>query len=472
MSRHLVACAALAAACAAAACEKVGAVPHDSGVLGSDGGGASFATYTPTGCGYDVTAPEGTEVTLGGTAVGDAPAPDHVHVSFAGDPASTFAVNWRTDLGTTVTQLLYGADEAEVTAADGPGGGVSLQEGHTIRFTPLLGMSTRVHEVHVCGLAASSRTFYKVGAPGAWSAVYDVSTGPAKGAAELFRFAVTGDARNAPDVFAEIQAALFARGVDFELFSGDAVILGPNQPEWDMFFSATSGADAVEDVLARLPFMAANGNHDGLAVNYLVQFALPEELSTGERAPEEWYAFDYANAHFVVLNDTTASDDVISGDERDWLVADLSAVNRATTPWIFVMHHKPAYSCATAHGSDVALRSAWQPVFDQYAVDFVFNGHDHDYERSKPIRGFDTGSTNGSLAPAGPGGIPVAESGTVYVVAAGAGAPLYGVDLDCYHTELAESVRNYVIVEVEGRTVRFDAYRIDGTTLDSFEYTK
>jgi hypothetical protein len=29
-------------------------------------------------------------------------------------------------------------------------------------------------------------------------------------------------------------------------------------------------------------------------------------------------------------------------------------------------------------------------LFDRYGVDLVLNGHDHDYERSFPCRGFDS----------------------------------------------------------------------------------
>ena len=33
---------------------------------------------------------------------------------------------------------------------------------------------------------------------------------------------------------------------------------------------------------------------------------------------------------------------------------------------------------------------AWLPLFDQYQVDLVVCGHDHDYERSFPVRGYDS----------------------------------------------------------------------------------
>jgi hypothetical protein len=469
-------------------CEETGFIPNavDAGPV-TDGAGCldtlpSGFPYKPGCCDYSVSAPSVTEAGFSAAVLGPAPAPDHVHASWAGETSTTFAVNWRTDPGTLASELLYGTDEAAVAAAGGPDGGpgdagppggVRRVLGHHLLYGSIFDGEnrTRVHEAHVCGLAPSTRYFYKVGAPGAWSPVFEVATAPEVGSTEPFSFGVTGDSRNDPTIWAEIQAAVASQGVDFQLFSGDAVVIGQNQTEWNAFFEATAGATSVQSVLASTPFMIANGNHDALAINLVSQFAMPQELSPGETDPEEWYSFDYGNAHFVFLNDTTVTNSE-AGPQRDWLEADLAAVDRQEAPWIFVVHHKPTYSCSTNHGSDTDLRAVWQPVFDRYQVDLVFNGHDHDYERSKPIRGFQEGSTEGALAQAGTNGAPVAQSGTVYVVAAGAGAPLYGVDPSCYHTFVTESVRNYVVIDVEGRTLRYKAYRQNGTELDAFEYTK
>ncbi|MBC8263208.1 MAG: metallophosphoesterase, partial [Anaerolineales bacterium] len=62
--------------------------------------------------------------------------------------------------------------------------------------------------------------------------------------------------------------------------------------------------------------------------------------------PETTYSFDYANAHFVMLNEycDTGGDTVTSGDAPDhlydWLVADLSATDKTH---VFVLGHEPAY---------------------------------------------------------------------------------------------------------------------------------
>ena len=44
-------------------------------------------------------------------------------------------------------------------------------------------------------------------------------------------------------------------------------------------------------------------------------------------------------------------------------------------------------SSKTGNGSDKGIREAWLPLFDRYGVDLVLCGHDHDYERSYPVRG-------------------------------------------------------------------------------------
>lgn len=449
----------------------------------SDAGGAEDAgtapaprslSYTPDGCGYEVRTPEVAEAVRGGDAIGADPAPRFVHTSFAGPTSSSFAVSWRTGLDTTVTRVLYGTDADAVGAADGAdeGSGVREAVGHAVLFDPFGAEPVRLHEAHVCGLEPGTDYYYKVGAPGAWSDVFDVATAPERGSTAPFRFVVAGDSRNDAATWAAVARAIGESGADFQMFTGDAVALGIHQRDWDAWFGASAGGVPVADTLARVPLMPANGNHDALAVNYVIQFALPQDESAGEQAQgEQWYSFDYGNAHFVVL-DSNAGDDVIAGAQADWLEADLAAVDREVTPWVFAFHHHPPYSCSTRHGSDRVVREAWQPIYDRHRVDFVFTGHDHLYERGKPIRGFQAGSKAGALAEATAEGLPVDGSGTVYVVTGGAGAPLYGADDSCYHTQLTESVYHYVVIDIEGPTMRYAAYRLDGSVLDEFEITK
>lgn len=443
-----------------------------SGAGGSDCAAVkpSAFPYEPACCGYSVSIPDVAESGFDdGKGTGK---PDHVHVGLAGPSDTTFAVNWRTPNDTTASQLLVGTDKAAVASATAAGAGVTLVTGHHILYGSALDGSTltRVHEAHVCGLKAGTSYFYKVGGPGAWSDVHSVTTGPVVGAAEPWRFAVLGDSRNDPSVFAKIEQALAAKAPDLQIFTGDAVATGAMQTQWNNWFESTSGTFKVETLLASVPFMPVNGNHEGLAINYPAQFPMPQDLNTNEKAQgEEYYSFEYGNAHFIALNDTPESGALGGTPQLEWLKKDLLAIDRKKTPWVFVMHHRSTYSCGN-HGSDLDLRKAWQPLFDQFQVDVVFSGHDHMYERSKPIRGL-SGST-GKLATSGPKGTPVKGSGTLYVVTGGAGAPLYDVGTDCDHTYVTEKTRNYVLVDVNGATLSVKAHRLDGSVLDEFEFTK
>lgn len=431
--------------------------------------------YTPKGCDYEVAVPDGVEsVTMSSAAQGAAPAPKHVHVSWAGAPEATFAVSWATDLETLPTQVLYGTDKAAVEAAEAPGGGVSRQLGHTMQLGSLLfsNQKMRAHEVHVCGLSADTTYYYKVGGPGAWSAVYDIATAPPPATPAKLKFALTGDSRSGADIFAQIQEKLSGEGIDFQIFSGDFVDNPQNQAHWDALFEAKSGSYATEQMMASRPVMPVNGNHDNLTAYYVGQFALPQEVSPGELAQgEQWYSFDYANAHFLMLDSEAAK----LAAQADFVRADMKKVDRQKTPWVFAVFHTTPYTCGSVHKSDSDKpRAEWQPVFDEVGVDMVLAGHVHNYQRTVPIRGFQAGTTDGAVAQAGANGVPVAGSGTLYVVSGGASGDLYGVDppSSCYFSHVTEKVHHYVVVEIDGKTLRYKALRLDGTELDQFEYTK
>jgi hypothetical protein len=483
-------------------CEETGIVHDDAGSIAEDDAYLEPGTdawidptidsgprpvtqlsYMPEGCSFTVTTPEVGDARRSEDVFGATPSVDHVHVSFAGDADTTLAMNWRSDVDTLASSVLIGTDEAAVMAADDAASGVTRHDGHTMRYAPRSGTPvTRVHEAHVCGLVAGTRYYYKVGGPGHWSDVYSVATSPTIGTTEAWSFAATGDSRgNEENAWAIAQEHVLARGVALQVFSGDAVALGNVQEQWnEEFFGPSNGTFQMSDSLAQIPLMMANGNHDLLATNYLAQFAFPQEQSEGESAAgEEWYSFDYGNAHFVFLNDTVFMPAVIAGAERAWLEADLRAAdaNRANVPWIFVVHHKPLYTCLSNHSANIDLRTAWQPLFDQYHVDMVIAGHNHVYERSRPIYGLtgvegNVAATEGSnYEPRVVGGVP---SGTVYVVAAGVGAPLYRVGTDCSTaTPAGQPVRNYMVIDVEDRTLHARVFRaLDDMQIDEFGWTK
>ena len=67
---------------------------------------------------------------------------------------------------------------------------------------------------------------------------------------------------------------------------------------------------------------------------------------------------------------------------------------------IVVFMHQCAMSTSVpGNGSDLGIRRAWLPLFDRYEVDLVLSGHEHDYERTYPVRGYDVGAHGTVVSP-------------------------------------------------------------------------
>jgi 3',5'-cyclic AMP phosphodiesterase CpdA len=175
--------------------------------------------------------------------------------------------------------------------------------------------------------------------------------------------------------------------------------------------------------------MPCPGNHEiefgngpqGLAA-YLTRYTLPDNGVPGFRG--RWYSFRIGSVLFVSLDagdvvyqdagPLVAGPDPLvpaagagngpipagtsfyirgysQGAQTAWLERTLAAARGDTSvDWIIVqMHQDATSSSATGNGSDLGIRQAWLPLFDQYQVDLVVCGHDHDYERSFPVRGVD-----------------------------------------------------------------------------------
>jgi 3',5'-cyclic AMP phosphodiesterase CpdA len=83
------------------------------------------------------------------------------------------------------------------------------------------------------------------------------------------------------------------------------------------------------------------------------------------------------------------------GAQKGWLEKELAAARRDNDiDWIVVCMHQVAISTVDKfNGADLGIRQEWGPLFDRYGVDLVVCGHEHHYERSHPIRGFQSNAT-------------------------------------------------------------------------------
>lgn len=95
--------------------------------------------------------------------------------------------------------------------------------------------------------------------------------------------------------------------------------------------------------------------------------------------PNRWYATEIGDL-LVVSLDSAQPDDP---DQLAWLESTLRGTDAA---WIIATMHHPPYS-GGYHGSSIDVRNAFSPLFERFGVQLVLAGHDHDYQRSKPLDG-------------------------------------------------------------------------------------
>ena len=114
------------------------------------------------------------------------------------------------------------------------------------------------------------------------------------------------------------------------------------------------------------------------------------------------YSFDYGNAHFLFLdaNPHLFNGNLPGGNPSNtapptfvayptalgqWVINDLDSSKQ---PWKIVVYHQPAFTSGDATLVNNQMR-AIAKLLEDHGVNIVFNGHDHNYQRSLPIRATD-----------------------------------------------------------------------------------
>ncbi len=226
-------------------------------------------------------------------------------------------------------------------------------------------------------------------------------------------------------------------------------------------------------MLSKSVIWPAFGNHDGHSANSNTEtgpfyniFSLPRNAEAGGIASgtEAYYAFDFANIHFVCLN----SHDIIrtqTGPMLQWLTQDLA---NNTQDWTIAYWHHPPYSKGS-HDSDretelIQMRQNALPILEANGVDLVISGHSHSYERSFLLdqhygmsgtldssmildSGDGRSDGDGNYAKSTVGS--AAHEGTVYVVA-GSSGKTGGGSLNHPAMYISRNMLGSVVLDVDG----------------------
>ncbi|NQT84096.1 hypothetical protein HQ563_13805, partial [bacterium] len=106
--------------------------------------------------------------------------------------------------------------------------------------------------------------------------------------------------------------------------------------------------------------------------------------------------------------------------------------------------HIPPYTCVDNHSDDTDVQRELVPLFEEYGVTMVFNGHSHAYER-------------------------YFHNGVYYIVTGGGGAPLSNLINDNKEPirQVGSSVRHHCVIDVATDTLTFVALDNSGNDFDS-----
>ncbi len=128
----------------------------------------------------------------------------------------------------------------------------------------------------------------------------------------------------------------------------------------------------------------AIGNHDDIEDG---SKKLKNEYLNFFNLEKSFYSFNFQNTHVLVL-DTQL--DPRNKEQFEFAKDDLQKTREnKKTDWILVMFHKPMYSSGLTHEDFKDFAKIYHPLFDEFNVNLVLQGHNHIYERSLPLNYFD-----------------------------------------------------------------------------------
>jgi len=186
-----------------------------------------------------------------------------------------------------------------------------------------------------------------------------------------FKFAVLGDFGTATPEQYQLAAQMVRLHqtfkFDFVAMVGDNLYGGERPQDFQTKFEIPY--KALID--AGVKFYGALGNHDAREQRYYKLFNMGGNLYYSVK-PKDAIRFFFLESTYPVPEQIKWVENELKNSASDWKIA--------------VFHH-PLYSSGERHGSDIRLREVLEPLFVQYNVSVVLNGHDHFYERIKPQKG-------------------------------------------------------------------------------------
>ncbi|HTE52757.1 MAG TPA: metallophosphoesterase [Kofleriaceae bacterium] len=276
------------------------------------------------------------------------------------------------------------------------------------------------------GLPSGPDIHYRVKSALGTTPDHKFRTGAAKG--KRFRFAVFGDTRSGHTVHRSIIEAIEREHVDFTIHTGDMVERGGRQEQWTRFFQIE------RPLMAEVPMMPLVGNHDVSGRDYFRRYFLHALWSNNEH----YFVRDWGNLRVVGVD---SGIECREGCSQYYFAERALAEGERRGQLMVMAMHYPPYSSGE-HGSSSDVQGPVSALARRHGVELVVAGHDHDYERTKPI------------------------DGTTYLVSGSSGAPIRPVRPRWFTAE-ARTEPHYVLIDVEPERLILRAVNLAGDTFDT-----
>jgi predicted phosphodiesterase len=182
------------------------------------------------------------------------------------------------------------------------------------------------------------------------------------------------------------------------------------------------------------------------------------------------------NIYVICMNSQDPDWDLKDMEQYMWVKSKLEEASRLRDTenkidWIIVISHKLLYTLKGGKRPERKARDIYQPLFDQFQVDFVLHGHSHNMQRTQPIKygGLDKppittqSGLNFSM-----------DHGQIYMACGAGGRILREFDEPKnIWTEFAyDKGFGYSILVFEGKKAEIRTKSNDGQILDSFTVVK
>jgi hypothetical protein len=379
--------------------------------------------------------------------------PDHIVLTWTGDPATTMTVTWRTD-----PTMASGYVEYDKGATLSKKARQAKAEGRD--FKTDIG-DFKIFSSTLANLSPDTKYTYRIGYNGGKTKAFSFTT--AKKNAKAFKFLIFGDSQSSVSgdapygVWRETVHKAYQANPDakFMVNVGDLVDFGLQGAHWNAWFAAAKG------VIDSIPIMPVSGNHESYGARqvtkpqyYLDQFSLPQNGPEGLKSHA--YSYDYGPVHIVAL-DSQQLEQQQAGDilkpQQAWLEADLAA---SKAKWKIAFFHRSPYG-VKPNRDEEEIRKAFCPILEKYHANLVFTAHDHGVARTPPMK-------NGVA-------MRSASEGTIYVVVGESGGKTYKDNVKReFHSFFYNPIDqpNYLVLEATKEKITVKAVNQDGTLIDVF----